>query len=385
MKRLLLLAVALIVYGSLYPWTFDWWRSSESPLDVLLRSWPRQVDRFVLRDVALNILLYTPLGLTAYLAVARRHSRALAAAAAILLGAALSTGLEIAQVYVPGRVSSLLDVTTNSLGTVAGVLGGMAFQGRIEALLERHRRRHAPAAALLLVCWATCQLYPFFPALTQTHLRASVHALLASPSISPVEVWAVAAEWFAALLALGAVLGRPPNPWLAGVPAVLALRLVTATRALAPNEAAGAVGSLPVWLAIPAARRLPAAVWWMGSALLLRELGPFHFSPHAQPFSWIPFSGTLEAERQSAVVILARKAFDYGAMVWLLRQCSVRYWQAGLATAGVLFVCERIQVCLPGRTPEITDAVLALIMAAALWMAESRVSASPPGRLSSRT
>ena len=385
MKRLLFLTIALIVYGSLYPWQFDWRRSSESPLDVLLRSWPRHVDRFLLRDVALNILLYTPLGLSAFLAMSRRHSRVLAAASAILLGVALSTGIEIAQVYVPGRVSSLLDVTTNSLGTVAGVLGGMAFGSRIEALLERQRWRHAPAAALLLACWAVCQLYPFFPALTHTHLRASLRVLLASASVSPAEVWAVGAEWFAALLALGAVLGRLRDPWLAGVPVVLALRLVTATRSLTANEAAGALLALPLWLAIPESRRLRAALWWMASALLLRELAPFHLSPHAQPFSWIPFTPTLEAERQSAVVILARKAFDYGAMVWLLRRRNVRYWQGGLAAAGVLFGCERIQVYLPGRTPEITDAVLALVMAAALWMAENGVRASLPARPSSGT
>ena len=385
MKRLLLLVIALIVYGSLYPWQFDWWRSSESPLDVLLRSWPRHIDRFLLRDVALNLLLYMPLGLTAFLALARRHSRALAAALGILLGAALSTGVEIAQVYVPGRVSSLLDVTTNSLGTVAGVLAAVAFRSRIEALLERHRWRHAPSAALLLLCWATCQLYPFFPALTHSHLRASLRTLLEPAAISPVEVWAVAAEWFAALLAAAAVVGRLRGPWLAGVPAAPALRLVTAQRVLTANEAAGALCVLPVWLAIPERRRLRIGLWWMASALLVRELAPFHFSPQAQSFAWIPFTGTLEAERQSAVVIVARKAFDYGAMVWLLRQGGLRYWRAGLATAAVLFLCERIQIYLPGRTPEITDAVLALVMAASLWMAESGLSASPPARPSSRT
>lgn len=389
MKRLLLLTIALILYGSLYPWHFDWWRSSESPLDVLLRSWPRHVDRWVLRDVVLNLLLYTPLGLTAFLAVARRHSRALAAASAVVLGAALSAGVEIAQVYVPGRVSSLLDVTTNCLGTVAGVFAAAAFQSRIEALLGRRRHHHAPAAALLLACWAACQLYPFIPALTHSQLRATLRVLITSVSVSPPEVWAVAAEWFAALLALGAVFGRWRNFWLAGVPAVLALRLLTVARILTPNEVLGSLLAVALWLAIPQSRRLSAALWWMASALLLRELAPFHLSFHAQPFAWIPFTPTLESERQSAVVIIARKAFDYGAMVWLLRQRGVRYRQAGLAVAAVLFVCERIQIYLPGRTPEITDAVLALLMAAALWMADSRVSASPPAarpaRPSSRT
>jgi VanZ family protein len=369
-KRLLLLTVALIVYGSLYPWHFEWWRSSESPLDVLLRSWPEHVDRWVLRDVALNVLLYVPLGMAAFLAMARRHSRVAAAAAALLLGACLSTAIEITQVYVPGRVSSLLDVTTNSVGTAVGALMGLVFRSRIETLMRRRPHKLVTAAALLLACWGACQLYPFLPALSRTKLRLALAALVNGLPLSPAEVWADAAEWFAAALALRAVLGRVRWWWLAGAMAVLAARLVIATRTLTPNEAAGGVLALLLWLAIPERWKLRAGVWSLAAALVLRELAPFHFSAETKPFSWIPFGPTLESEPQSAVVILARKAFDYGAMIWLMRKSGVSYVRAGLAIAAGLFVCEWVQIYLPGRTPEITDAVLVILMAGALWSAD---------------
>ena len=41
MYRLLLLVIALIVYGSLYPWHFDFDRSGANPLWVLLHAWPQ--------------------------------------------------------------------------------------------------------------------------------------------------------------------------------------------------------------------------------------------------------------------------------------------------------------------------------------------------------
>ena len=72
MLRLLLIAAAFIVYGSLYPFEFDFGRTGASPLTVLLHSWPARIDRFAWRDACVNVLLYFPLGLTAVLAFPRR-------------------------------------------------------------------------------------------------------------------------------------------------------------------------------------------------------------------------------------------------------------------------------------------------------------------------
>ena len=370
MKRLLLLAAALIVYGSLYPFRFEWWRSAENPLDVMLRGWPATIDRFVLRDVALNVLLYIPLGFAAVLAAGRRSSRMAAAAAALLLGVGLSTTMEVAQVYVPGRVSSLLDVLTNSIGTAAGVGLGLALQHRLGTLRVDRRRGLGMSAALLLAVWGSCQLYPFFPALSHSKLRDSLLLLARSWPASPSEVWAVAAEWFAALLALRAATGRSRWWWPAGTLVVLACRLLIATRNVTANEFAGAMLAWALWAAIAEEWKLRVGAGLMASALVVRELAPFHFSAAAQPFTWIPFAGTFESERQSAVVIVARKAFDYGVMIWLLRKLGVAYVWGGLTVAAVLFGFELLQVYLPGRTPEITDAVLAFLMASALWMSD---------------
>ena len=368
MKRLLLLAIALIVYGSLYPWQFNWWRSGESPVSVLLRSWPDHIDRWMLRDIALNIPLYSPLGLLAYLAFARRHSRALAASLSVWTGAALSIAMELLQVYVPGRVSSLLDVSCNVAGTAVGAAAGLVFESRI-AKLRGRRHRLASAAVLLLACLAVSQLYPFFPDISRTKLHRVVSVISTAP-VSAVEVWADGAEWFAALTALAAIAGRPRAWWAALAPVAVGARMFVATRYVTVDEAAGVLLAAVAWAAIPDRWKLQAAAWWMTSAVVLRELAPFHFVEQATPFQWIPFVPTLDSERQSAVVIIARKAFDYGAAVWLLRSAGMRYRWAGLATAVALFLFELAQTHISGRTPEITDAVLALLMTAMLWLCD---------------
>src|ERR1039458_733852 len=111
MRRVLLLVVAITVYGSLYPWHFTFAGRPE-PLAVLFHSWPSEWNRFVTRDVVINVLLYMPLGAVACLAWLPRL-RAAAAAAATAFGIALSLTMELLQNYVPGRTTSLSDLATN--------------------------------------------------------------------------------------------------------------------------------------------------------------------------------------------------------------------------------------------------------------------------------
>jgi hypothetical protein len=52
MRRFLLPVAAFIVYGSLYPFHFDFARTTVNPFLFLLRAWPVALDRFALRDAA---------------------------------------------------------------------------------------------------------------------------------------------------------------------------------------------------------------------------------------------------------------------------------------------------------------------------------------------
>ena len=129
----------------------------------------------------------------------------------------------------------------------------------------------------------------------------------------------------------------------------------------------GAGLALMLWYATPRQRRLGQGVWMLASAIMLRELAPFHFSSQAGRFSWIPFYSTLAGDG-TARGDSARQGFDYGAAVWVLHADGFSYISAGGFTAAAYFL-ELGQLYLPGRTPESTDAVLALLMTLALWLA----------------
>lgn len=378
MYRLLLLVIALIVYGSLYPWQFDFDGSGANPLWVLLHAWPEGIDRFLLRDIAINLTLYFPLGMAAFLAVARRHGRLVAFYAALLMALGLSASMEMLQVYDAGRTCSLLDVLCDVSGAAAGTMAALVFRPELESMARRKHGRHARAGLLLAACWASYQLYPFFPLLSRMKLRASLALLVESAPFSAVEVWASAAGWMAAALAMEAFFGKMRPRWLLAAMACLPLRLFIAERSLTIGEALGAALALLFWSLLPERKRLRAGVFLLASALVLRELSPFHFAETPHAFSWIPFAATFDSERQSAVVILLRKAFEYGAMVWLLRNQGISYARAAAAVAGSLAVLEAIQRYLPGRSPEITDSVLTLLMAFVLWRLSDRAIPSHP-------
>ncbi|HEY1221047.1 MAG TPA: VanZ family protein, partial [Bryobacteraceae bacterium] len=341
------------------------------PVSLLLHSWPAVWDRFVLRDVVINVLLYMPLGAVACLAWLPRFPRA-AAAAATAFGFALSLSMELLQNYVPGRVTSLSDLATNTLGAAAGALLALVFAPEIVPPLYSQARRASQGAALLVACWGAYQLYPFFPIFSSTRLEHVLHTLIATRTLSPVATWAAAAEWFAAALALEAVFGRLRTSWLCGAMLFSGLRIFMPSRSLAPDEVAGAAIALVAWEILPSRRRLSAGVWMALSAILLVELAPFHFTGHAAPFSWVPLGATFENERWGALVILLRKAFFYGSAIWLLVRSGTRYPVAGGALAASLLVLEMVQRYLPGRTPEITDSLIAVVMTAALWSLRDR-------------
>jgi VanZ family protein len=361
-RRFLLLVVAVLAYGSLYPFDFEFASTAGNPVRVLLHGWPTEWNRFVLRDMILNVIIYMPLGLVAVLALRRWRSRAFAVAAAIAFGFLLSVSMELLQVYVPGRDSSLVDVLTNTLGTAAGAGLAIYFEGGIRRLMERRAGQFRAAATLLLLIWAVSQLYPLFPQIGRSHLRQELTLFLHFRGISIVETWANAAEWFAAGLALDALFARMRTFGLAIAMLCVPAQLVIAGRSLTQADVAGALLALAFWHFVPRESRARGCAWMLASAILLRQFHPFYFLAVPQPFSWIPFAATLESNREAATAMITSKAFDYGALIWALHCTGEPFVRAGLAVAVALGVTEAIQTYLPGRSPEITDPLLALLM-----------------------
>ena len=384
MRRLLLLVIALIVYGSLYPWHFVPRHLDANPFALLFRTWPMQFDRYAIRDLTVNVLLYAPLGATAFLAFGRRCGRAWGVALPMLLGLALSTAIELAQLFDVSRTASAFDVVCNVSGCGAGVWVASRFRKQLEsaARLRLASSKAVAGGLLLLLVWIAYQLYPLFPNLSRHRLADAFHTLFSLGAFSFIEFGRSAAEWLAAGLLLECAFGREgARPRFVLLLLALPLRMVIVQRQLALAEVAGAGAALLVlflWVlplrgsVFPRSDRRRCA--WVAGGLLalvvLRGLSPFHFSAERGAFLWVPFIGALNADPYTGVLVVARKAFDYGAATFLLWQAGLGYVPATVLVAAILSVVEAVQMYLPSHVAEITDPLLAVLLSLVLWQVE---------------
>lgn len=178
----------LILYASLSP--FSGWRDpGTAPFRFLLEPLPRYIVRF---DLVVNVIAYVPVGLLATLAVLARWRPGAAVFAGCAFGMALSLTLETAQGFLPGRVSTNVDLVTNTLGAVTGAFLA-ARAGSLPFLTRRWATWRtlwflpggmADLGIALIALWFFSQLDPSLPLLGIVFFSDGIQAQLAGLAAS---------------------------------------------------------------------------------------------------------------------------------------------------------------------------------------------------------
>jgi VanZ family protein len=350
----LLLFTALIVYGSLYPWQFHAAAVPGNPLLILLQSWNFEVNRYFVKDTAVNIVLYVPFGAACYLWLAKRPLW-LKLAMPMLLALTLSASMEMLQLFDGKRVCSMLDVVTNVVGAGLRILLAALFRPYVSM------RPRAAGPLFLLLCWVSANYYPFMPDLSGYHLLAKLRAL-AVPSFAPVAFFSAFATWLAAVRVMEAAYSRP---WFLLLLASLPLRFFVSGLTLSWTEIASAAAAAAIWLSWPVkARGHDLALATLSLlAILATGLSPFHFAPNRQEFSWIPFRALFSTDWETGFGIFFRKSFAYGSSIWLLASAGLPLRYSGAGVAIILALLEAAQLWLPNHVSESTDPLHALMLA----------------------
>jgi len=136
----LILALAYtltIAYASLQPF-LGWRLPAAEVLYFLTAPWPRYVT---MGDLLINTAAYVPLGFLLAVALSRRRTAARAVLLAAALGALVSLTMEAAQMFLPKRIASNVDLLTNGTGALIGamaapLLSPSRFPGRRLAALR---------------------------------------------------------------------------------------------------------------------------------------------------------------------------------------------------------------------------------------------------------
>jgi VanZ family protein len=273
-----------------------------------LHPWPAQLQRADIGDAVVNLFLYMPLGMFTFLALERRGVRRSNWILPVAFAFALSCSMEFLQIFDRTRVCSLLDVFNNTTGGLIGVALGAKF------------RMVMSGPVLLIFYWIGFQLCALFGILAGQR-PLFLHSLLEAASV--VFAWAVVVRLYF-------------------------LRAKTRSQSWRSAVLAGAFTLL----------------------LIVRGLAPFHFRATPSQFDWMPFHAMFAADWIVGLPVFLEKSFYYGAAIWLWRSAGWRLERATLFVAIILAAIEVIQRHLPGRTSEITDPLLAILLGCMLWLLE---------------
>ena len=153
--------VSLIVYASLYPFA-DWRLQGVMPWDFLWAPLPQYWSGF---DLVSNTLGYMPLGFLLVIARTREGRGLHAVGRAMASVAVISLSMEAAQVYLPSRVPSNVDLLLNIVGGAAGAFFSryLLARGVIDRWVDVRQRwfsKDGRAELVLLVLWPLALLFP---------------------------------------------------------------------------------------------------------------------------------------------------------------------------------------------------------------------------------
>lgn len=220
----------LTAYACLHPFS-GWHAIGVGPFDFLRAPWPRY---FTWTDIWLNVLGFMPLAF-AWATVLRGGRKPGRVVLAVwLVGTGISLCVETVQNYLPTRVSSNIDLATNSLGALLGACAGVRW-GRIFApggpianwLDRRILPGHMGSLGLLLVgLWWFSLLNPSSYLFANGDLHPLVHAVsgmsLPVEAFMGVETVLTAANTFVVGVVVQRVMRRR-SPWLLGLALLLGL------------------------------------------------------------------------------------------------------------------------------------------------------------------
>ena len=367
---------ALIVYGSLYP--FSGWTTRGVKLFAFLSpDWSGHLSR---ADLVTNVLAYMPLGLM--LARWWRHRGSLLGAIAIptLIGALLSFAMEFSQQFLPARVASLSDLVANTLGAVVGALMAGVMHGESLPWTIVMRRRNqwfrggrlVDLGLIAIGLWALSQLTPLVPSLDLGNLRHGVSPIwqvLQHPDRFSFVQWASYVFYIAGLALLATTLAAPGERvfirFFSFVACVLLSKIVIVMRQLSLEAATGALAAVVLCLPFLVLRTRAIAVIsasFIVGGFAIAELASDPAGA-TRAFNWIPFVGQMENPLIGIASIL-EEVWPATALAYLARFASPPRQRGLVAVSGALalallvFGFEWYQQYLPARYGDVTVVLL---------------------------
>jgi hypothetical protein len=366
---ILVVIAALISYGSLYPLHFTVPDLHAEAWRKLFGDWSMWTSR---GDVLGNVALFVPFGCAGVLTLAMQASLSIRIVAILLISFFLALVLQVAQIYVPERTASLADIFWNLVGSGVGIVAGVLMGNQPYAQWRRARTENVVPQTLIAL-WLFAELLPFVPSLDLQSIKNSVHAFL-HPTIAPEQLVFHAAGALIAAWALTAIVREAHLRWWVLVVAAVVIvgKIIIVSCTLDVSTLLGlALGFGGWWLMRrwQEPKRSTALLITLLVAYAFGALMPFELRESPEPFNLIPFAGLLRGSMLLNSKALAANLYLYAGILGLIRMNGNSAVPSSIALAILVAIFETLQTYLIGRTPDITEPLLVLLVGQVLRFA----------------
>lgn len=356
----LVLVGFLIGYGSLHP--FEFAEPASGALARLFQDWTLVRSR---GDMLGNVALFVPWGFAGMLVIASREQVKGAVAVTALTGILLALGCQVAQLWVPSRVSELSDVFWNVLGLAAGMfLGSRALMRR---KLGAATEAGSFAAAYLLGAWLLAFWLPLVPSLDLQLLKTNLKDLMSAHAFSLGEFMVGLPMAMMSGYLLSRIWGlRASLIWLLpllGLAAVGKL-FVHGARIDASVLLGFVAGTIAWWGCARVAPQLRTVI--VGITLLLaytlQGLSPFDLRAAPAAFVWSPLTAMLTGSMLANAQALANSLVVFVSLLFLVQVAGGRPAAASVGLAVWVAIVEMTQTIVVSRTGDITQPLMVLLL-----------------------
>jgi glycopeptide antibiotics resistance protein len=366
-KFLVAIVSSLILYGSLFPFSFVAHTPSFDDVSALF-AFPAQVSK---GDVVGNILLFVPLGSI----VVAAASQPIQGFLNLLAASVFALAIQYMQFWFPSRVPSSLDALCN----VGGLLIGWALYGvwqiffKRQSQLRSERRtedlRFRQVALAIALLWVVYRWFPLVPTLDFQNVKNSLRPLILDRAWSLPGIVHDTIAWLAWFRLIRYVIGRRESRLyiysLGGL--IVCCEPIFVGNTVSLGNVIGLFFGMVIHRTMP-----PGKVGLFMSTLTLlfglTYIGVIDSLPPQgeREMSWLPFSGFLNGSIAANTASLIEKLFLYCAVALFLNRLALPALVSTLGFGVLIFVVEFVQKWSLSRSSEITDPILVLLVGIAL-------------------
>lgn len=377
---LLLLAclgyIVLIIYGTLYPLTGWQLPHGIQRSDAFLK-WPKYLTR---SDIITNLVIYVPFGALLAILLKRHFTSTKTVILVFICGFFISLTLEYIQFFLPGRVTSLVDILLNSSGALIGALIPSLIYRGSRSYTKLFNIRHTwfnsrdttELGIAIIILWVASQLFPLVPSFDLKMWHASllpIRNILSHPEHFDYLRSCLFALNTTALGIIYLTLTHQQKPaiflFVLIVLSVILLKVPVINHKLYLEDIAGLILGISVFATLYRLRLSTPiiAILCILLGYLLKTLVAESYTYHLiQTFNWIPFRG--QVGRINGMIEIINNLWPFAAMAYLALH-SKETQRPGLKLRGALTIfclvmtIEIAQQFIPGRYPDITDVLVA--------------------------